>query len=329
MKYSLMFNQHLANRYKLVEFEVIPKKSQIEINESMSRIEGGFEENKMEKAETVFLEDDMDEMVSVNDVKMNKLQEYSRVETLDEMSGMKAIFNNGNDEIFFSEFKKGLKLHIDFQFPPNFKSVVGKCQAFNSIEKEIEFLRVSQIFKPPLVYKLEDGDHSLKLFQVYPNYFGNFMFCLALMMIHKKRETLMRVLNNQDITKTGIYTFNLYINHKWKTVEVDDYLPVFKKILLFCTSSTDELWPTFLEKAYSKCIGSYFEASRIFDLEMIILTLTGFPSKKFFLEEKERKGRMEDHFNFIDLNLKQGNIVVLKTKGIFNPSDNIELKSNH
>lgn len=285
--------------------------------------------NKVDREYPVELDNDLDELDELNsnvrDVRIERFIDFSRVETIDEITAI----NNGKDDVFFSEFKKGMNSHVDIQFPPNFKSVVGKCTAFNTLESEIKFFKVEKIYKSPLIFKLEEDDGDLKQFQLYPNYFGNFMFCLAVMMLHQRRSILLKILNNQKVNNSGIYTFNLYINHKWQTVEVDDFLPVFKKIMLFSTSNTNELWPIFLEKAYSKSIGSYFEASRIFDLENILLTLTGFPSEKIYLEKEEGEEKILKHFKYIEENLKEGNILVIKTKSILDGKELSELKPNH
>lgn len=286
-------------------------------------------ENRMQQQDTVVFEDEFNENVPEKNLDIDHIAELSRIETLGEVTARNRIFYNGGEGVFFSEFKKGLDVHIDFQFPPNSKSVVGNCRAFKRIESDIKFRRVGKIYKNEMNFKLADDDQKLKHFQVYPNYFGNFMFCLALMIIDKHRQILQRVMNNQEVNQLGMYTFNLYINHKWQTVEVDDFLPVFKKVLLFCTSNTNELWPTLLEKAYSKAIGSYFEASRIFDLGDILMTLTGFPSRKIFLEEEKGIENLKKHFQFLEKTLKEGNIVILKTKGNMMKRHSDNFKQNH
>ena len=251
---------------------------------------------------------------------LSKKHHLTRIETIgQDLNDSFTILGGGEDLLFFTEFKKGQDLHIDMTFPPVWSSIVGSCRVFDVIKDEVKFLRVNEIFEEKLSsYIIENCEgNSVNGFQVYPNYFGNFMFCICVMMINEERTILKKILNNKVLNDKGLYSFNLFIDHKWEAVEIDDTLPVFKELMIFCSCNSIEIWPILLEKAYCKVKGSYLDASRNHDVEDIMFTLTGFPSQKFFLEKDCSSLGLEDHLGFLRKRLKEKDIVLLKTRNSF------------
>ena len=63
------------------------------------------------------------------------------------------------------------------------------------------------------------------------------------------------------LMQAGLFTFRFYKNGQWHDIVVDDMLPCHPGTIvpLFARSAqAGELWPSLIEKAYSKLHGSYF-----------------------------------------------------------------------
>lgn len=91
----------------------------------------------------------------------------------------------------------------------------------------------------------------------------------------------------------GAYRVSFSKNGIWRSVIVDDYLPVVATTPLFA-HSTDlcELWPSILEKAFAKLYHGYLHI-RGGDPVFALSDMTGFPSMRFdkgFAEAKENGG---------------------------------------
>ena len=85
---------------------------------------------------------------------------------------------------------------------------------------------------------------------------------------------------SDEATYIGIYQVQFYINGTFKSVVVDDYVPVDKDTgkLAFCRAINQEIWPVILEKAWAKLHGSYAKSARG-DPGFASMHLTGMPAK--------------------------------------------------
>ena len=56
----------------------------------------------------------------------------------------------------------------------------------------------------------------------------------------------------------GKYIIKLFLNGTWRSVEIDDYLPISSFVSLLCAvSNKGKLWVSLIEKAYLKVHGGY------------------------------------------------------------------------
>ena len=114
---------------------------------------------------------------------------------------------------------------------------------------------------------------------------------MVIFMLHNFRKLLEKIIPKRHFDReTSFYLANLFFEYEWKQITVDDLVPVSSKdTAFFTTTSTDEFWPILFEKALSKGIGSYLEASKITDLQKLLTIVTGSMCKKIFLSKEMDK----------------------------------------
>ncbi|KAK3288129.1 Calpain-type cysteine protease dek1 [Cymbomonas tetramitiformis] len=96
-----------------------------------------------------------------------------------------------------------------------------------------------------------------------------------------------------DTSSFGAYGVRFFVNARWQTVIVDDRIPCDDKGPVFgCSTDTDELWVSIIEKAYAKMHGSYAKISGG-SVESIWPELTGGLAEIFDLKEF-KKGKKDD-----------------------------------
>jgi len=86
---------------------------------------------------------------------------------------------------------------------------------------------------------------------------------------------------SQTLTSQGVVMVSLFINGQEQWVIMDDYIPTKNDRPVFVHSKSDgEMWPSLLEKAWAKVVGSYarVEFGRPADAA---LTLLGVPGKLY------------------------------------------------
>ena len=99
------------------------------------------------------------------------------------------------------------------------------------------------------------------------------MTCLS-----AKREELEKIFITTDVNMAGIYAMRLMVNGEFKTIIVDDYVPVDinSGYPAFSSTRSGNAWVLLLEKAWAKLNGSYeaIVAGRCID---VFSFLTPFP----------------------------------------------------
>ncbi|KPA79632.1 calpain family cysteine protease-like protein [Leptomonas pyrrhocoris] len=96
---------------------------------------------------------------------------------------------------------------------------------------------------------------------------------------------------NQE-QKYGAWRVNLNINGWWRTIILDSYLPSVQLLPCFARNRhhPNELWVSYLEKAYAKAFGSYQAIVAGFPWQALE-DLTGFPAYSF--EDRWRKAQTD------------------------------------
>lgn len=103
--------------------------------------------------------------------------------------------------------------------------------------------------------------------------------CLA--SLAEKENNIKRLIEEQALTETGFYYVRINVNGVWRYIAVDHSIPVHKDGRVVASHSyadeETELWPTLIEKAYTKVYGTYEQYSRSQSREAYLRDLTGAP----------------------------------------------------
>jgi calpain-15 len=92
---------------------------------------------------------------------------------------------------------------------------------------------------------------------------GNCYFLSALASLAEYPSLIRRLFNTDEVSKTGMYAVNLYINGEFKMVEIDDFFPCTEvepgkfESAFSRPYKNRVLWVLILEKAWAKVNGSY------------------------------------------------------------------------
>jgi len=101
----------------------------------------------------------------------------------------------------------------------------------------------------------------------------------------ERENNIKRLVEEQVYTETGFYYVRLNINGVWRYIAVDHSIPVHKDGSIIAAHSyaddESELWPTLIEKAYTKAYGTYEQYSRIQSREAYLRDLTGAPVRLY------------------------------------------------
>ncbi|XP_063546925.1 calpain-C [Cydia strobilella] len=116
--------------------------------------------------------------------------------------------------------------------------------------------RAKEIYADPTFVR-----DNCDIFDVVPGKLGDKWLVSCLSVLFLSKGLLYRVVpadQRVDAGYAGIFRFRIWWCGQWLEVLVDDRLPTVNGKLAFLqTSSTEQLWPALLEKAYAKLHGSY------------------------------------------------------------------------
>lgn len=185
-------------------------------------------------------------------------------------------------ECYYSEIKKLSRSgFVDNEFPPNYTAFVDniKEKKFGFYNDWDNWKAPREVFRSPILGKFVDpNDIERGLFT------SDFLIsCLASL---AERETnIKRLIEEQTLTETGFYYVRLNINGVWRFIVVDHNIPVHKDGRIVAAHSyadeESELWPTLIEKAYTKAYGTYEQYSRVQSREAYLRDLTGAPVRLY------------------------------------------------
>jgi len=117
--------------------------------------------------------------------------------------------------------------------------------------------RASQIFANASVC----GAHGFRGETIRQGALGD-CWLLSAAAVVAQREDLMRkifVTAEPHECSDGVYCLSLFQEGHWRSVLIDEWLPVdkFGRLLFAHSTESGQLWPALLEKAFAKCYGSY------------------------------------------------------------------------
>lgn len=221
---------------------------------------------------------------------------------------------NLDRQTYFNNFKLSKAVKVDTEFKPNFTQIVGKGREskFAHLKKSIEFKKVKDIFpKSRFIYNTEKQDD----FTIFPGYFKPHALVIVMYLLNENRKLLKRIFLKQIIdNENSIYSVNLFLCNKWKSIQVDDFLPLVNKKIAFTTSNKKEAWVCLLEKAIAKEMGCYFETNGLKNLENLIRICSGCFTKKYYFMRDLNDNALREYLSFwIDI-MSVGHIICFKTK---------------
>ena len=188
--------------------------------------------------------------------------------------------------------------------------------------QKLERLRLNQddeyLMKKAAFFRA-GGYNSSDIFQ---GVLGNSHFISALIAVARVPSRVKKLILYDPDDSRGAFGFTFCVNGCWKAIVIDDYLPFFRRGLKLedyqrvkdpvyseeveqfrldfvgARPYKNILWPLYMEKAYAKVSGGYFNMTRAGDARFTLTDLTGapsemmriedFPSKEVFWEELVR-----------------------------------------
>lgn len=174
---------------------------------------------------------------------------------------------------------------VDLEFPPVQSSIDrGATRPF----KQLTWARPSQYLDPRLRSQIRLFRNKITPLEISQGELGDLWFICALGAQAEDSNAVYNMFRNpkgadrgRRERALGAYRVSFNKNGVWKSVIVDDYLPVVVHTPKFAHSKDAcELWPSILEKAFAKIHGSY-AAIQSGDPVHALSDMTGFPSMRF------------------------------------------------
>lgn len=139
-----------------------------------------------------------------------------------------------------------------------------------------------------LPFRSEDGTIDVKPSDIKQGELGDCWFVSALSVLAERPRLIEHLILTPYLNDVGAYQIRFCKNGAWRTITVDDYLPVNPNTgrLAFSHTPGNELWVPLIEKAYAKLHGSYaaIESGAVCDA---FEELTGAPSERIELHLEE------------------------------------------
>lgn len=114
---------------------------------------------------------------------------------------------------------------------------------------------------------------------------GNCYFLAGLAALAERPDRIFNLFLLHEKNKQRFYSVKILYRGKWKRIDLDEFVPVLGKNLIFSQSNKNELWVIFMEKAWAKLYGSYKQTEAGFPVEALH-DLTGAPIKSIFLQSR-------------------------------------------
>lgn len=144
----------------------------------------------------------------------------------------------------------------------------------------IEWMRPTEIAeRHGLQAEMFVGGTDVGRFAIRQGELGCSSVVAALAVMSENNELIKRLVTRgqsfQSNWYAGVFSFRFWRHELWEEVVIDDRLPVVKGDLIFVQSlKRNEFWPSLLEKAYAKLMGSY-ESLRSCSVVDVIRDFTG------------------------------------------------------
>lgn len=110
----------------------------------------------------------------------------------------------------------------------------------------------------------------------------DWLICALTCIIEKDEQLIKRLFEVNEYNDEGIYRLSLYVQGRWKTITIDDYIPCVPRGGPFFGEliGSTSIWLNIIEKAFAKEFGGYkyLEGGSTFEA---LRMLTGAPLTSF------------------------------------------------
>jgi calpain-15 len=86
---------------------------------------------------------------------------------------------------------------------------------------------------------------------------GNCYFLAGLAALSERPDRIFNLFLLHEQNPQKYYSVKILYRGKWKRIDLDEYVPVLGKNLIFSRSNQNETWVIMMEKAWAKLYGSY------------------------------------------------------------------------
>ena len=196
---------------------------------------------------------------------------------------------------------------VDYKFPANIQSLIKGSdeKSYKGEWNGVKWKKLGQIKMGKLTLTRNIDPNTLSYGKVQIRNLLEVFGVLAC-----RKDLVNRIIEIKD-PRCNLLAVWLFIDGKWTLVHMDPLFPIYginiTSRFVFCYDKEDDSWPSILEKAYAKTLGSYFKlfiSNPIFTLQHF----TGLPIEKVStFDLKELWSRIKDGVkkeNFIVCSLK-------------------------
>ena len=112
--------------------------------------------------------------------------------------------------------------------------------------------------------------------------------------LEKDEKLVRRLFEVTEYNSEGIYRISLYVQGRWKTITIDDYIPCLPRDGPFFVEIADSpsIWLNLIEKAFAKVFGGYKYLEGGSTIEALRM-LTGAPLTSFAFSDSATKQMIE------------------------------------
>lgn len=177
-------------------------------------------------------------------------------------------------------------LFVDDDFTPFLPSLPDGTPGVAADVRDVAFMRPAQFLGADDGAPALFGDAGPTCADVVQGSLGDCFFLAALSVVATRPRALRKLFVTQEMNGNGVFACRFFYNGSWKTVVVDDRLPIHgssSRPRYGHNGKKNELWVAVAEKAYAKLYGSY-DAICGGNVSEALRDLTGAPVRDVNLE---------------------------------------------
>lgn len=149
------------------------------------------------------------------------------------------------------QLKREGRVFDDTVFPPNQKSLTGEWGAVADW-RSITWKKLSQLIGNPIIF-----DDKIQPDDIKQGYLGDCYLLAALAALAERPQRILNLFLTAEKNAQQYYACKILYKGKWKTIDLDDNIPVMDGKPAFSKASGPETWVILLEKAWAKLYSSY------------------------------------------------------------------------